>query len=153
MQHIEADTIIDRPVAQVFQFVARDHFQNHPKWDPTIIEIMPLSPGPIAVGSTAQVIRKQGPGTLEVTAFEPDRLLTTRSIIGPFILVMTCHLTAVDAAHTRLQLHAATAARGLIRLIAPLLKPVFTRTMRQSLARIKAMVEQEDEPFRNGATA
>ncbi len=33
------------------------------------------------------------------------------------------------------------------------LTTVFTRTMRQSLARIKAMVEQENEPFRNGATA
>ena len=142
MQHIDVDTIIDRPVAQVFQFVATDHFQNHPKWDPAIMKIIPLSPSPIAAGSTAQVIRKQGPGILEVTAFEPDRLLTTRSVIGPFILVMTCQLTAVDAAHTRLELHAATEARGPIRLIAPLLKPVFTRTMRQSLAKIKAMVEQ-----------
>ncbi len=142
MQHIDVETIIDRPVAQVFQFVATDHFQNHPKWDPAIMTIVPLSPSPIGVGSTAQVIRKQGPGTLEVTAFEPDRLLTTRSVIGPFILVMTCQLTAVDAAHTRLQLHAATEARGPIRLITPLLKPVFTRTMRRSLATIKAMVEQ-----------
>ncbi len=142
MQHIDAETIIERPVAQVFQFVATEHFQNHPKWDPSIVEIIPLSPGPITVGSTARVVRKQGPGKLEVTAFEPDRLLTTRSIIGPFILVMTCQLTAVDAVHTRLQLHAATEARGPIRLVAPLLKPMFTRTMRRSLATIKAMVEQ-----------
>lgn len=142
MQHIEADTIIDRPVAQVFQFVATDHFQNHPKWDPSIVEIIPLSPGPIAVGSTARVIRKQGPGNLEVTAFEQDRLLTTRSIIGPFILVMTCQLTGVDAMHTRLQLPAATEARGTIRLVAPLLKPLFTRTMRQEFHHDPIMPEQ-----------
>ncbi len=144
MLHIDVDTIIDRPVAEVFQFVATDHFQNHPKWDPTIVEIVALTPGPLGLGTAARVVRKQGPGSLEVTAFEQDRMMTTRSIIGPFILKMTCQFAAIDAVHTRLGLHADTEARGPIRLVAPLLKPMFKRTMRQSLAKIKAMVEQAD---------
>jgi len=144
MQHIDVGTIIDRPVAQVFQFVATEHFQNHPKWDPSIVEITPLSTGPIGVGTTAWVVRKQGPGSLEVTAFEQDRMMTTRSSIGPFTLDMTCSLDAVGADHTRLRLHAATEARGPMRLIAPLLKPIFKRTMRRSLATIKTLVEHAD---------
>jgi len=118
MMHIEVATIIDRPVEQVFQFVATEHFQNHPKWDPSIVEITPLSAGPVGVGTTARVVRKQGLGSLEVTAFEQDRMMTTRSIIGPFVLVMTCQFAAVDAVHTRLLLHAATEARGAMRLAA-----------------------------------
>ncbi len=145
MQHIDVDTIIDRPAAQVFQFVATEHFQNHPKWDPSIVEMTPLSAGPIGVGTTARVVRKQGPGSLEVTAFEQDRMMTTRSIIGPFILDMTCSLDAVDANHTRLRLHAATEAHGRMRLVLPLLKPMFKRTMRRSLATIKTMVEHADQ--------
>ncbi len=144
MQHIDVDTIIARPVAQVFQFVATEHFQNHPKWDPSITEIIPQSPSPIGVGSSALVIRKQGPGGLEVTAFEQDRMMTTHSSIGPFILDMTCSLDAVDADHTRLRLHAATEAYGRMRLVLPLLKPMFKRTMRRSLATIKTLVEHPD---------
>ena len=145
MQHIDVNTIIDRPVAQVFQLVATEHFQNHPKWDPSIVEMTPLSAGPIGVGTTARVVRKQGPGSLEVTAFEQDRMMTTRSIIGPFILDMTCSLDAVDAEHTQLRLHATTKAHGLMRLVLPLLKPMFKRTMRRSLATIKTMVEHPDQ--------
>ncbi len=52
MQHIDVDTMIARPVAQVFQFVATEHFQNHPKWDPSITEIIPQSTSPIGVGSS-----------------------------------------------------------------------------------------------------
>ena len=69
-------------------------------------------------------------------------MLQTHSSIGPFILTMTCQFAAVDASHTRLLLQGVTEARGGMRLIAPLLKPVFKRTMRRSLATIKAMVEQ-----------
>ena len=138
---IEVSTVIDRPVGDIWQFVAVDHFQNHPRWDPSIIQMMPAAPGPIGVGATCQVIRKQGSGTLEVTAFEPDRLMTTSSNIGPFILVMTCRLDAQDATRTRLLLHADTRARGMTRLVMPLLKPIFRRTMRRSLATIKSLVE------------
>jgi hypothetical protein len=27
--------VIGRPPAEVFRFVATEHFQNHPKWDPS----------------------------------------------------------------------------------------------------------------------
>ena len=82
MVHIVVDTLIDRPVEQVFQFVATDHFQNHPKWDPSIVEIIPLSPGPITVGTAARVVRQQGAGMLEVTALSRIGCCRPTAVLG-----------------------------------------------------------------------
>ncbi len=75
---------IQRPPDVVFNFVAREHWRNHPRWDPNIVEIIPLDPGPIRVGSRARVRRKSGEGLLEVLECEPDARWRSRSQIGPF---------------------------------------------------------------------
>ena len=46
--------VIERPPAEVFRFVATDHFQNHPKWDPAVTYINKTSPGPMGVGTTTR---------------------------------------------------------------------------------------------------
>jgi hypothetical protein len=129
----------------VFDFVARDHWRNHPRWDPSIDEIVPLDPGPIHAGSRARVKRKKGSGDeiLEVVAFEPNSRWVSRSEIGPFTLQMTALIDPVDHAASRLSLIADTEARGVMRYALPLLAPVFRRQMRTSLSRIKEMVRTE----------
>ena len=73
---VQVSQTIDRPVATVFRFYARDHVQNHPRWDP-MMELEQISDGPIGVGT---VIRRRNThfgepveGTMEVTEFEEDR--------------------------------------------------------------------------------
>lgn len=73
---VEVSQIIDRPVATVFQFYARDHVRNHPRWDP-MMELEQVSDGPIGVGT---VIPRRNThfgdpveGTMTVTEFEEDR--------------------------------------------------------------------------------
>jgi len=68
--------VIDRPLAKVFHFYAREHVRNHPRWDPDI-ELQQTSDGPIGVGT---VIRRRNSrsgtpveGTMEVVEFEPNR--------------------------------------------------------------------------------
>ena len=67
---------IDRPVAEVFQFYAREHVRNHPRWDPDM-QLEQVSDGPIGVGT---MIRRRNThsgtpveGTMEVVEFESDR--------------------------------------------------------------------------------
>jgi hypothetical protein len=31
---LQVSQVFDRPVAGVFNFLARDHVRNHPRWDP-----------------------------------------------------------------------------------------------------------------------
>jgi hypothetical protein len=136
---------IMRPPGAVFDFVARDHWRNHPRWDPNVLEIVPLQHGPIRAGSRARVRRKHGPSDqpLEVLEFEPDARWVSRTQIGPFSLTMTALIEPADDATSRLTLLADTRAQGAARLLLPLLAPVFRRQMRASLERIKQTVETE----------
>lgn len=48
--------------AEVFDHVAAHHFENHPRWDPDVLEMRQTSPGPVGVGTTAVVVLRQGRG-------------------------------------------------------------------------------------------
>lgn len=73
---VQVSVVINRPVDRVFQFYARDHVRNHPRWDPDM-QLEGVSEGPIGVGT---VIRRRNThsgtpveGTMEVVEFDPDR--------------------------------------------------------------------------------
>lgn len=142
---LEASTRINRPVEDVFEFVAVNHFRNHPRWDSNIVELTPMQSGPVAVGSTARVQRRKGADNevLEVVEFEPPRHFGTRDNIGPFLLRVTCLFQPVEPRTSRLTLIADTTVAGPMRIVAPLLRPLFARQMRKSLRRIKTLVEEE----------
>ena len=82
----EVSTVIDRPVAEVFQFCAYYHVRNHPRWDENI-ELEQVSDGPIRIGT---MIRRRNSrsgtpveGMMEVVAFEPDREFRVIILDGP----------------------------------------------------------------------
>jgi hypothetical protein len=147
---LAASQVIERPPAEVFQFVATDHFQNHPKWDPAVTAITQTSPGPMGVGTTARLVRtdrgRRLEGTMEVTEYEPVRRFTEVSRFGPFTLQARARLAPVAAASTRLELVIDTRARGPIRLLLPLMKGTFRKTMAGSLRSIKEQVEATAPP-------
>ena len=60
MTFISVERVIARPPRTVFDFVATHHFQNHPKWDPDVLEMTQMSPGTVRTGTTARVVRRQG---------------------------------------------------------------------------------------------
>lgn len=71
---LELSTVVERPVAAVWDFYAVHHVENHPRWDPDL-ELENTTDGPIGVGT---VIRRRSTrfepaseGTMEVVEFEP----------------------------------------------------------------------------------
>ena len=83
---LQVSQVIDRSVAKVFHFLAREHVPNHPRWDPDI-ELEQVSEGTIGVGT---VIRRRNSrsgtpveGTMEVVEFEPNRVFGTVIHDGP----------------------------------------------------------------------
>jgi hypothetical protein len=54
MAVISVERVIARPPRTVFDFVATHHFQNHPKWDPDVLEMTQTSPGAVGTGTTAK---------------------------------------------------------------------------------------------------
>jgi hypothetical protein len=147
---LAASQVIERPPAEVFRFVATDHFQNHPKWDPAVTSITKTSPGPMGVGTTAQLVRtdrgRRVEGTMEVTEYQPVRSFTEVSRFGPFTLHARATLAPVAPSSTRLELVIDTHARGVIRLLLPLMRGTFRKTMARSLRSIKEHVEATPSP-------
>jgi len=73
---LELSQVINRPPAEVFRFIATNHVQNHPRWDPKM-ELRQLTKGPIGVGTVVHR-RHTHPGfpvegTMEVVEFVPDQ--------------------------------------------------------------------------------
>jgi hypothetical protein len=147
---LAASQVIERPSAEVFRFVATEHFENHPKWDPAVTSITQTSPGPMGVGTTARLVRtdrgRRIEGTMEVTEYQPVSSFTEASRFGPFTLHARVMLAPVAPASTRLELVIDTHARGAIRWLLPLMRRTFRKTMARSLRIIKQQVEARPSP-------
>lgn len=144
---VEAAQAIDRPPADVFQFVATDHFQNHPLWDPAVEELSPTSSAPMGPGSMARLVRrdrgKTVEGTVTVTEYEPVRAFAVVSRFGPFTLHQRAIFEPVSTRGTRLHLTIDNEAKGPIRFLLPLFKRQFRNTMVSSLMAIKHHTEAQ----------
>ena len=147
---LSASQVIQRPPTEVFRFVATEHFQNHPKWDPAVTSITQTSPGPMGVGTTARLVRtdrgRRVEDSMEVAEYQPIRSFTEVSRFGPFTLHARATLAPVAPSSTRLELVIDTRARGVIRLLLPLMKGTFRKTMARSLRSIKQQVEATASP-------
>ena len=147
MTVVKVERTLHHPPENVFDFVATNHFQNHPRWDPDLLEMKQTSPGPVQVGTTARVVRRQGRGTVEgtatVTEYQPYRRASWDVEFGPFLLRQRAELTPEnDGAATRLQLSIDTRARGPIKVMVPLLRARFRRTMEKSLTTISRLLDR-----------
>jgi hypothetical protein len=109
---ISATATIDRPPADVWRWYAVEHVSNHPRWDPDM-QLEQLTPGPIGPGTR---IRRRNTrwgtpvdGTMEVTEWQPERLLGThiedanmaidgRAILEPVAPGRTALTIALDIA-------------------------------------------------------
>ena len=135
---------IDRSCNDVFDFIGTQHFDNHPRWDDSIVEIRRLDEGAIGVGSLAAVRRRRASPdeVIEVLEFDPPRRFKAQDNIGPFLVRFTCDIEAIGPTASVLSLSSDTRASGAARLFLPVLRPVFRNQMRKSLDRIKTMVER-----------
>jgi Polyketide cyclase / dehydrase and lipid transport len=144
---VTVERIVQRPPEVVFDFVARHHFENHPRWDPDLLEMSQTSSGPVGVGTTARVVRRQGRGRVEgnatVVDYEPDRRAAWDVRFGPFRLQQQAEFVPEqEGTATRLRLSVDTSAQGPARMIVPLLRGRFRKTMTQSVRTVAALLEQ-----------
>jgi hypothetical protein len=83
-----ASTVIRKPVEDVFQFIGEGFFDNYPKWSPEVVELKPLSSGPLHVGSLARQVRvdhgHRSESTFKVTDLRPNRRLAFSGVSNAF---------------------------------------------------------------------
>ncbi|HEY5574945.1 MAG TPA: SRPBCC family protein, partial [Anaerolineales bacterium] len=75
MINVEVSTVINRPIAEVFAFVA--DFENHPKWEMNFQKVQLLSSAPNGVGTTYQCELKlpgqSAKSKFEITEYEANK--------------------------------------------------------------------------------
>jgi hypothetical protein len=116
---------VARSAEQVFDVIGTHLYENHPRWEREVVEIRPLTPGPVRLGSRAVMVREEygrrSEGTYEITAFEPGRLVSARHLDGPMDFDLSFGLAPVDERSCDLTVSVDMALRGRLRPLSPLL--------------------------------
>jgi len=83
-----ARALVGCPLGSAFSFVGHGFFQNYTRWSPQVVELQPLSEGPIRPGVMArQVTLDRGirtESTFEIAQFGPPHLLEIKGVSEPF---------------------------------------------------------------------
>ena len=150
MAVIEGEIVIDRPVTDVFDFVADE--RNEPRFNPRMARAELLSPEPIGAGSRflaeSRMMGRTFEVTVEYTVFERPRLLGSRSRSTPRgrkgrPLLIEGSLTFDPVPEgTRMRWSWQVETPGGVRLIAPLLAWMGRRQEHTVWTSLKRLLEQ-----------
>ena len=139
MPRWEAGGTIERPADEVFDFVA--DCRNELAWNPRAVEIEKLSDGPIGLGTRFRG-RYRGGMTLEIEVVEYDRPHRIAWEVDGRRLRMRPVITVnPHAKGTHVAMAADVTASGAMRLLLPLLGPVFRRQNTAAGANLKRVLE------------
>lgn len=130
---------VARSAEDVYDFLA--DLRNESGWNPRVVGVEQLTPGPVVTGTTFHGIYR-GIGTLDTVLVEcdrPSRIVfrsegPRMSIDGAFVLTRT-------AGGTGIVLNADLRPRGLLKVIAPFLGPVFRRQNAAGASRLVAALD------------
>ncbi len=142
MAGFERSVHIERSPEDVWAFFVDP--RNARAWNPEIVEFEPLGDGPVRQGSRFRETRRMGKSqhtaTLEITAFEEGRLyagtVEEKGVRGTY----TFELSA-DGDGTRVDLVAEVTARGMAKLMVPMVVGMMKKQDGDQLERLKAAVE------------
>ncbi|MGR9046644.1 MAG: hypothetical protein ACU83N_15240 [Gammaproteobacteria bacterium] len=84
----KASIKIERPVQEVYDYVAVHFFENYPKWALEVIEFKPINNNPMKVGALARQTRiDQGQkieSIFEIMVMQPNELLILNGLSAPY---------------------------------------------------------------------
>jgi hypothetical protein len=139
---VEAAVRIDRGADRVFAYSSDPC--SEPEWNPQVAEVEKLTGGPIGVGSRYRMRFRSGVGNslVEVVAFDAPRTWASRSSAARLDVRFQGDVVP-DAGGCCLRFRAAVRPRGVLRLLAPVLRRVLRRRLQQDLSTLRTLHEDE----------
>ncbi|HEX9134463.1 MAG TPA: SRPBCC family protein [Ktedonobacteraceae bacterium] len=148
MPQIEREIVINRPVEEVFDFLADG--RNEPHYNPHMLRAEQTSAGPVGPGTqfrTEVTTRGRSMEMIyEITAYERPLRLAGRTLKGP-IAVQSIETFASVPGGTHFSWVMELEPRGLLKLISPLVVRMMGRNLDTLLANIKRLLEAEPPPL------
>jgi uncharacterized membrane protein len=143
--HIEDSGVINRPVQEVFDYVADP--ENLPEWSGAAVDVRDVqhaSPGKPGQGDkftpVHQFVGRRFEEHVEVTAFERNRRILHRSTGGPMPLEVSYIFGEVPRG-TRVTVGMDAKPEGFFKLIGPVFKVAVKRQIRNDLRTLKGLLE------------
>ncbi|HEU0294247.1 MAG TPA: SRPBCC family protein [Anaerolineales bacterium] len=143
MINLDLGTLIDRPVKDVFAFVA--NLNNMSKWNSAVVSLQQVTPGAVGVGtkfkSVGEMMGRRIEGEVQVTAHEPDSKTGFQMNAGPVQVNVTIAFKPVGTG-TKVSLNAQGNPGGLFKLAEPIMAGRIKSMMEENLARLKSQLEK-----------
>jgi uncharacterized membrane protein len=144
MFRTDANIFINRPVEEVWNYFVNT--ENAPNWALGLKEAHNLTEGPTQLGTrcawTQTFLGKSVDSTQEVIEFEPYKLITFKSVSGPFP-IMYRYTFEPTAEGTKLTTFLEGEPGAFFKLAGPVLTIAGQRQMQHSLENLKDLVEAE----------
>lgn len=84
----KADVLVFQKIEPVYRFIALDFVTNYPRWSAEVVELKPLSTGPVQLGFKARQVRvDRGHKTdsiFEVSELEPLKRICFKGVSAPY---------------------------------------------------------------------
>src|ERR1051326_6813035 len=145
---VEGDILINRPIDEVFDFVADE--RNEPKYNPRMTVAEMVTPGPIGVGSKFHCVMTGAGATdvaVEFTEFvRPRRLGSTSHISNMDINGIL--LLEPQGQSTKLKWLWNIEPRGFLKLLGPMVRRMGERQELAIWTGLKKVMEAQSQPSR-----
>ena len=143
--HVEGEIMIQRPVEEVFDFVADE--RNEPRYNRRMVRAEKTSPGPIGLGSRCraelETVRRTIPMTIEFTGDDRPRRLASLTRSAMMSTDGALSFTPV-ADGTRMRWSWEVRPRGVLRLMSPLVSRLGGRRELDIWGNLKRLLERGD---------
>jgi hypothetical protein len=142
MIHVEDSIIINRPVEEVFAFVADQ--TNGPRWQDGLLEVRRITSGPIGVGTKHTAARKFLGRKMELTneyiKYEPNKQVTFKGESGSMRFEAS-YLTEPTTNGTKVISQMWMEQGGLFSLAEPMIAKNLKRDFEANFHALKALLE------------
>jgi uncharacterized protein YndB with AHSA1/START domain len=147
MATIKASVELDRPVEEVFDYVADS--TNDPVWCKHVLECEQTQGNVPALGATYRAIHKPGPKatelTLEVIEIDRPQRIAWRQTDEAGTFIVSYDLEALPGGRTRLNQTDGTSWNGIFRVLSPIVHLAIRRTLPKQFEALRAQLQPDTE--------
>jgi uncharacterized membrane protein len=144
MIKVQGSIVILKPVEQVFAFAS--NYENDPQWRAEVAQLRYSSSGPVKIGTQAvevsRVVGQRLETTTEITQYEPNRKVVSKSVSGLVPIVTYREFETVpDGTRFTYVLEGDVSGVLLFRLLRPILARWYQGQIGAYLRKLKRIVE------------
>lgn len=136
---------VRRSAEETFDVIGTNLYENHPKWEKEVVEVQPITPGPIGVGSRAVMVRREFGRTSEVeyvvTEFEPGRILASHDNDPSMEFDIRFEVTPIDGESCTLAVEVRAQPNGWMKIFEPIMRIVMPKRGNRITSSLVALVE------------